>query len=120
MEWNFKEPTSIRIQALNFQFIELIGQQFSDSTHSEDTNGTKINSNGSFVSEEQCDKSLTVDLHVLFKTVNAVTNGLHWISIKHKPYGSLDKKRIHPSDKYSWKHNHKGKRSVKKKKKNKK
>ena len=31
-------------------------------------------------------------------TVNAVTNGLHWISIKLKPHGSLNKKRNYPSD----------------------
>ena len=33
--------------------------------------------------------------------MNAVTNGLHWKSIKRKPYGSLDRKRNYPSDKCS-------------------
>ena len=46
--------------------------------------------------------------------MNAVTNGLHWVSFTHKPYGSLDRTRSYPCDKCScWNNNHKLKRSVK-------
>ena len=52
---------STRIQALNFQYKELIGQQFSGSIicivwaiH-----GTKISSKEAIVLEKQCDKSWT-------------------------------------------------------------
>ena len=97
----------------------MIGQQFSGSIMSIVwiKHGTKICSKEPFVSEKQCDKSWTSrqsNLKLWAWTVHAVINGLHWISIKHKLYGTLDRKRNYPSDKCSWKDNHKLKRSVNK------
>ena len=62
MGLNFKLPTSSRIQALNFQYKELIGQQFSGSIMCIvwTKHGTKINSKEAFVLEKQCDKGWTL------------------------------------------------------------
>ena len=56
--------------------------------------GAKSNSTRSLVPDER--KNV---MKMDFTTLNAVTNSLHWTSIKHKPYGSLNRKRNYPSDK---------------------
>ena len=53
--------------------------------------GAKSNSTRSFVPDER--------KNVIKMALNAVTNSLHWTSIKHKSYGSLNRKRNYPSDK---------------------
>ena len=54
--------------------------------------GAKSNSARYLVSDER--KNAT---KMDFATLNAATDGLHCISIKHKPYGSLNRKRTYPS-----------------------